>query len=133
MVSNGILVICIILSLIFGGSALLFILCLWAVFKDKKERKIMIEGKGLVESLRQLGKYSEFKPNYLLLAADRIEELSGRVEVVRCINCKYYKTVEDIITSQVLGFCAYNPYNSNVKETDFCSYGERKESEVDTE
>ena len=80
MVSNGILVICIILSLIFGGSALLFILCLWAVFKDKKERKIMIEGKGLVESLRQLGKYSEFKPNYLLLAADRIEELEQGVK-----------------------------------------------------
>ena len=37
--------------------------------------------KSLVESLRQLGKYSEFEPNYFLLAADRIEELSGRVEV----------------------------------------------------
>ena len=37
----------------------------------------------LIKHLRQLGKYSEFKPNYFLLAADRIEELSGRVEVVR--------------------------------------------------
>lgn len=32
----------------------------------------------LIKHLRQLGKYSEFKPNYFLLAADRIEELSGR-------------------------------------------------------
>lgn len=35
----------------------------------------------LIHDLRQLGKYSEFEPNYFLLAADRIEELSGRVEV----------------------------------------------------
>ena len=31
--------------------------------------------KELIKHLRQLGKYSEFEPNYFLLAADRIEEL----------------------------------------------------------
>lgn len=35
----------------------------------------------LIKHLRQLGKYSEFKPNYFLLSADRIEELNKRVEV----------------------------------------------------
>lgn len=44
---------------------------------------IIMTNEELIKHLRQLGKYSEFKPNYLLLAADRIEELSGRVEVVR--------------------------------------------------
>lgn len=35
----------------------------------------------LIHDLRQLGKYSKLEPNWLLVAADKIEELSNRVEV----------------------------------------------------
>ena len=91
--------------------------------------------KSLVESLRQLGKYSEFEPNYFLLAADRIEELSGRVEVCRCKDCKhceiFYPKKAIGEESEIVYYCTALEYPT--KPTDFCSYGERKESEVDTE
>ena len=45
----------------------------------------------LIHDLRQLGKYSELEPNWLLVAADKIEELSKRVEVVRCKDCIYFQ------------------------------------------
>ena len=92
----------------------------------------------LIKHLRQLGKYSEFNPNYLLLAADRIEELSGRVEVVRCKDCKHVKLdlMEKglaVCRRAVLKNGQLVPLNLETNYNDFCSYGERKESEVDTE
>lgn len=42
----------------------------------------------LIHDLRLLGKYSKLEPNWLVVAADKIEELSQRVEVVRCCECK---------------------------------------------
>ena len=88
--------------------------------------------KELIKHLRQLGKYSEFKPNYLLLSADRIEELSGRVEVCRCKDCKhcdfFYPQKE--IGKEAISTFYCELFKGDRKETDFCSYGERKESEV---
>jgi hypothetical protein len=40
----------------------------------------MLTNQELIKHLRQLGKYSEFEPNYFLLAADRIEELEQGVK-----------------------------------------------------
>lgn len=45
------------------------------------------------------------------------------IEVVRCKDCKYYDDE-----------CPYpvcNYHEDNVKETDFCSRGERREDEAD--
>ena len=87
--------------------------------------------KSLVESLRQLGKYSEFEPNYFLLSADRIEELEN--SIVRCKDCKYHETHADALLNYKHSLCKYRVFDYPVAENDFCSFGERKESEVDTE
>ena len=50
----------------------------------------------LIHDLRQLGKYSTLEPNWLLLSADKIEELSKRVEVVRCCECKECEIIGNI-------------------------------------
>lgn len=50
------------------------------------------------------------------------------VEVVRCKDCKYCKEVKDLILPTINKFCCYRPNNFAVKDTDFCSYGERKET-----
>ena len=53
------------------------------------------------------------------------------VPVVRCKDCKYFEMDEDGL--DVLGVCKCGKiavsYNGEIypKETDFCSYGERKE------
>ena len=120
MVSNGIFIICVILALLFGATIGLFGASLCIVAKDNKEKlNITDNGKPLVESLRQLGKYSEFEPNYFLLSADRIEELEN--SIVRCKDCKYYKTLDKY------HFCTYRPFDFAVTDNDFCSFGERKE------
>ena len=57
------------------------------------------------------------------------------VEVVRCKDCKYCEVVypyKEIGEEPIKGHCC-RLYNSYRKQTDFCSYGERKESEVDAE
>ena len=90
----------------------------------------MTDTEKLIHDLRQLGKYSRLEPNWLRLAADKIEELSGRVDVVRCKDCKYCEVVypyKEIGEEPIKGhYCKL--YNSYKKQTDFCSYGERKES-----
>ena len=44
------------------------------------------------------------------------------VKVVRCKDCKYFQRYTQ--TKQKFGVCKY--HNSEFKETDFCSYGERR-------
>ena len=84
----------------------------------------------LIHDLRQLGKYSTLEPNWYLLSADKIEELSKRVEVVRCKKCKECEIVYPIKAiceePEPLYYC--NLLQAPTKPTDFCSYGERKES-----
>ena len=46
---------------------------------SKKGDERMPGEKNLVDSLRQLGKYTDLVPNYFLLAADRIEELEEEI------------------------------------------------------
>ena len=84
----------------------------------------------LIRDLRLLGKYSELEPNWLLVAADKIEELSKRVEVVRCKDCKWCKLC---YPAKAIGEEAIEEYYCNMfkqyrEPDDFCSYGERKES-----
>ena len=79
----------------------------------------------LIHDLRQLGKYSTLEPNWLLLSADKIEELEN--SIVRCKDCKHWIYWAD----QKRCSCIKHHIQSN--SYDFCSYGERKESEVDTE
>lgn len=57
----------------------------------------------------------------------KFSPLTDVVKVVRCKDCKYYKTVEDIILYQKMKFCTYRPFDFAVKDNDFCSYGELKE------
>ena len=54
------------------------------------------------------------------------------VKVVRCEKCKYCEVVyplKEIGEEPIKGYYC-KLYNSYKKQTDFCSYGERKESEV---
>lgn len=66
-------------------------------------------------------------------AAEQIAELPtvDAVEVIRCKDCKYWKpgdskggnSIEDL---QVIGGCKWT--NFCRRETDFCSFGERKDN-----
>ena len=47
------------------------------------------------------------------------------VEVVRCKNCEHYEA--DIICEGV-GYC--NEHQKGMRETNFCSYGERRKENV---
>ena len=87
----------------------------------------------LIRDLRLLGKYSELEPNWLVVAADKIEELSSRVDVVRCKDCKHstekqgfenHMWNDDCVMCDHIAPSNRIPMNKN----DFCSYGERKES-----
>lgn len=88
----------------------------------------------LIKHLRQLGKYSEFNPNYFLLSADRIEELSGRVEV------KHGKWQEERWCDNFQHICSIchktvrvHPQSVAYKYCPYCGARMDKESEVDTE
>ena len=48
------------------------------------------------------------------------------VEVVRCKDCMYYKTVADIITGKQIMMCDYGLLTHNVPAEHYCSYGVRK-------
>ena len=89
----------------------------------------------LIHDLRQLGKYSTLEPNWLLVAADKIEELSGRVEVK---HGTWYHGVENGSVYAKCSACG-RKMNYSCYGYAYCSLcgarmdGERKESEVDTE
>lgn len=59
------------------------------------------------------------------------------VEVVRCKDCEHCCISTDPKTNisiQKCGYVGFNPVQSSqVSDDFFCSYGERRESEVDTE
>ena len=54
------------------------------------------------------------------------------IEFVRCKDCRYYETVEDIILPNVVrGCCGYDPHNRATGEEEFCSRGEwKKEKQI---
>ena len=50
------------------------------------------------------------------------------VPVVRCKDCKYWKTGEGVNRSKKIKFCTYAIYHSYARrDEDFCSRGERKD------
>lgn len=51
-------------------------------------------------------------------------------EVVMCKDCKFCSEFKDLLLPITHRFCCYRPHNFAVIETDFCSRGVRKESEV---
>lgn len=52
------------------------------------------------------------------------------VEVVRCRDCKYWKTAEGVSLSKKVKFCTYHIGHKYAKhDEDFCSRGERKNGE----
>lgn len=52
------------------------------------------------------------------------------VPVVRCKDCKYWKTGEGVNRSKKVKFCTYNiGHHYARRDEDFCSRGERKEGE----
>ena len=63
--------------------------------------------------------YSESDIGYMI----RKRRTVDAVEVVRCMDCKYY----EIHKPKVLENCERNGYIIPMKPDDFCSYGERKE------
>lgn len=65
---------------------------------------------------------------YIDMAIDRIKKAPAvdAVEVVRCGKCVYrHKFMQDIYYCTKDGFFNDNLPNRIVKETDFCSFGER--------
>ena len=113
-----------VIALIIGGGMLTT--ALLVVSKKGDER--MPGEKNLVDSLRQLGKYTDLVPNYFLLAADRIEELERPIktnldrvrhlseeEIIEHIY-KYDKLLDKICNLKTV--CPYgdNPEPENCKD-----------------
>ena len=65
----------------------------------------------LIHDLRQLGKYSEFKPNYFLISADRIEELSEKQIP------KKVKSIDENHSYYVCGNCDTAIYYSDMPKS----------------
>lgn len=68
--------------------------------------------------------------NVMTAIRDRLEALPpvDAVEVVRCKDCKYWKTVEGVNLSKRLKCCTYHIGHKYVRcDEDFCSRGEREE------
>lgn len=75
MVTTGICILLCAIALVVGANVGLLVVSLLAIGKEKNE-VVKVDGeKSLVDSLRQIGKYTDLVPNYFLIAADRIEEL----------------------------------------------------------
>lgn len=56
------------------------------------------------------------------------------VPVVRCKDCKYWKTGEGVNRSKKVKFCTYNIGHYYARrDEDFCSRGERKDDEHETD
>lgn len=57
---------------------------------------------------------------------DEFEDVE-KVGVVRCKDCKYWKTVEGVNLSKRVRFCTYHIGHQYARhDEDFCSRGERK-------
>lgn len=53
------------------------------------------------------------------------------VEVVRCKDCKHWKTVKGVNLSKRVRFCTYHIGHQYARhDEDFCSRGERKDGEA---
>ena len=66
----------------------------------------------------------------LAFAKDEVDAIPSAdvVEVVRCKDCKWYMALSDIY-----GKCTYRTREHLYNEpTDYCSYGERKDNEIDS-
>lgn len=54
------------------------------------------------------------------------------VQVVRCKDCKYWKTAEGVNLSKKVKFCTYHiGHRFARRDEDFCSRGERKDGEYE--
>ena len=52
------------------------------------------------------------------------------VPVVRCKDCKHWKTAEGVILSKRVRLCTYHIWHQYARhDEDFCSRGERKDSD----
>ena len=128
MVTVGICILLCVIALVIGANLGLLAISLLAIGKERNE-VVKVDGeKSLVDSLRQLGKYTDLVPNYFLLAANRIEELekpiktnldrvrnSGEEEIINHIY-KYDKLLDEICNLKTV--CPYgdNPEPENCKE-----------------
>lgn len=124
MVTTGICILLCVIALVIGANLGLLVVSLLAIGKEKKEVKVDGE-KSLVDSLRQLGKYTDLVPNYFLLAADRIEELEKPIKTNLDNVTSKEELVEIIFNTQKLldRVCIsqspcifYNPEPENCKE-----------------
>lgn len=63
------------------------------------------------------------------LAKEKEEALADIVEVVRCKDCLYFKRSTSALFPQASVYICDNAYGlkGNVAESDYCSYGERRE------
>lgn len=63
-----------------------------------------------------------------MVAAEIKRQTADLVEVVRCRDCKFWKTSESINLCKRVKFCTYHIRHQYVKHAeDFCSRGERKD------
>ena len=84
------------------------------------------DGKAAVNQIRNFNKLKNRgakKMSNVSLTNGHIDEVKDLVEVVRCKDCKYH--IAEYCTRDIKG----RTHMFYMTETDFCSYGERKETE----
>lgn len=67
------------------------------------------------------------------LTADELNSLPtiDAVEVVRCRDCKFSELFQNDSRGVMARYCKAFTFKRMVADNDFCSYGERKDNEID--
>lgn len=101
------------------------VVCDYGLYEDG-ELKLILKSAKNAHTIKRILEIDDSVPNVAIPA--------DFVEVVRCKDCKYYKTSPLLYPKTKRKFC-YKVLKSNgiavghgFNETDFCSYGERKET-----
>lgn len=86
----------------------------------------------IIKDYAQAAKDSNITPGRVIFSSCGViglvesEPTVDAVPVVRCKECKYWKTIEDVNLSKRLKFCTYAiDHNYARYDDDFCSRGER--------
>ena len=97
--------------------------------------KYLIRTMKLVEEYLRLDDYSIRESDWLIVDPEKTFTINifdkTYIQAVRCKDCKYWRSDRPMSTTmpEFMDMCKCNVYPIYTKSTDFCSKGERKESE----
>ena len=97
-----------------------------AVTENGKMENDYISRQAAIEAIGKITRTTCWKAAAALMLVD--VPAADVIEVVRCKDCKYWKTIESVNFGEKIKFCTYViDYSYARQDVDFCSRGERKE------